>query len=82
MKINNIFTTGTLWLASLINCCGCLNATQERVEAVKGSVLQELVVTRAAFDIGGGEIKITVAMSIQRPIKLSKSGIKAPNLCS
>lgn len=59
MKINQILAATTLWMGQLLCCCNGIGALEQRVEHVKEAVFQEMV-TRAAFDIGSGEVKMIV----------------------
>lgn len=58
MKINNILASASMVLGQLF-CCGCLSSLDQRVDSVKEVIVQQNA-TRAAFDIGSGEVKIVV----------------------
>lgn len=71
MKINSIIASASLLLGQLF-CCVGLSAIQERVDSVRETVVQQLT-TRAAFDIGSGEVKIVVCDVDPKTNKIAKT---------
>lgn len=59
MKVNTMITAAGIWIGQLLNCCSCLSATEERTDTIREHLVQQLT-TRAAFDVGSGDLKITV----------------------
>lgn len=59
MKVKQFLAATTLWMGQIFSCCISLSAIEVRVDNVRESFVQQIV-TRAAFDIGSGEVKIIV----------------------